>query len=253
MMSIRVSLCTTLLLAFATSTAVNAEFLYGDFNGDCVDFLMVTESNSHEPDLFYGTQSTSGDTLIINPTDFRVEVPEGPGVDFLDSQLEMMIMAIPSSNSILAIEFDEFGDYFLSGDASVSAAVNWFMNVPGVGTTGGTLQFTDSTTAGNTTTGVWALDLDIDLANSTANGLPLVDLATGDDFIIPEGTNKVTFEFDNSLFAVAADELSTASIAKKASNGITIDVHTECVPEPSAASLLMLGMVGFLLGNRRRR
>ena len=61
---------------------------------------------------------------------------------------------------------------------------------------------------------------------------------------IPDGATKVRFEFDNRLTARAVDADSLAFIAKKQIPGIRITV-----PEPSAAALLCLG----LLGLRRRR
>ena len=151
----------------------------------------------------------------------------------------MMIMAHPGS-SIESILFTEFGDYFLGGDATVTASLNWFLHIPGVGTVGGTESFVDTQSSG-LTSDTWSLGLDIDLVNGTVNGSPLVDLTTGQPITIPDDLNKVTFEFDNSLLASAVGPVDTAFIAKKSSNGV--QVHTDCVPEPSALGLALMAML----------
>ena len=71
-----------LTLATLLTSQVQAAFLYGDFGGDCVDFLMVTETNAREPQLFWGDIEASADTLIVDPTNFRVEASPGPDSDF---------------------------------------------------------------------------------------------------------------------------------------------------------------------------
>jgi hypothetical protein len=223
--------------------------VHGNFPGDTVDFMMVTETNDSEPDLFWDITGVVGDTLLVNPTDFRVDVATGPGSDFLDSQLETMIQT-NSGGSISNIRFSEFGDYFLAGDSSVSASLNWFVQIPGSGTAAGTIQFTDSNPMANLVTDTWVLDLDIDLVAGTANGAPLTDISTGQPLVLPAEIPKVTFEFNNTLFASAADNLSTGFIAKKGTSGISAAV----VPEPAALTLAlsMFGLAVLALRSRKK-
>ena len=231
------SLCC--LIALGSDWAYGA-FVHGNYIGPTVDFSQVTETNSHEPELFWEVSSMLGDTLLIDPVDFRVDASDGPKNDFLDSQLDMVIQA--KQEPLAGLSFAEFGDYFITGNASVSASLNWFLEIPNSGTAAGTLQFIDSTTWPSHTSSTWSLALDVDLLAGTANGEPLIDIVTGMPLEMPDMISEVSFEFGNTLFAGAGDNLSTAFIAKEGTTGII----PRAVPEPSGIllALLTVGMAG---------
>lgn len=238
---------TTACIIFLCPVWASAAYVHGDFIGNAVDFTMVTETNDHEPDQFWDVSSILGDTLLVNPVDFRVDASPGPATDFLDSQLEMMIQS--KSGPLAGLTFAEYGDYFITGNSTISASLNWFLDIPGTGTAGGTLQVTDATTGPSNKTMTWALEIDIDLIAGTANGAPLTDVVTGLPLALPADIQKVTFEFDNTLFAGADDVMSTAFIAKKGTTGIGI----RTVPEPSGIALSLLGMILLMIQFVRRQ
>ena len=64
---------------------------------------------------------------------------------------------------------------------------------------------------------------------------------------LPDGTTKLSFEFENRLTAQATTDLSSASIGKKVFEGIQITV----VPEPAAVALLLIGLGTLAIWRRR--
>ena len=58
-------------------------------------WIDVVETNGAPEDPafnFYRDPFVFDDTLVVNPTNFRVDVVPGPGIEQIDSQLEMIIM-----------------------------------------------------------------------------------------------------------------------------------------------------------------
>lgn len=222
------------LLAIAPTQA--AMMNYGTFTSDTVDFIDVTEDNL-ETSLFYDVQGAVGDVLLIDPDGFAVQKNPGPGASFLDSELEMVIMA-HDGEKIDFISLTEEGDYTVTGDARVDATMAYFwqiLEVDNVAITpisgSGSTMFTTSTPG---TGELWDLGFHVDLdAVLAGEGM------TG-------GVTKASFRFDNSLVADAADDLSVAFIKKKQLGGVQV-----MVPEPAGLLSACFGLLG-LLGLRRR-
>ena len=216
---------------------------HGDFMGDNYTFVDVTEDNL-EDSLLYGAFSTGGDTLLVDPDGFAVQVDPGPGVDLLDSELQMMI--VPKGDaSVDQIDFREDGDYTIAGDGTVTAAVSYFWQIAEVDDTpvnpiSGEGNTSFSTTAAGTGE-LWNVGFNINLAAELA----AAEADAGQDF--GDRITKVNFHFDNTLTAQAADALSVAFIKKKQTSGIRITV-----PEP-ATGLPLLLMGAALLARFRRR
>ena len=217
---------------FAAATASHAATMnYGDFNAVTVDFIDVTEDNL-ESDLLYDVQGTVNDSLLIDPNSFGAQQNPGPGADFIDSELEMMIMAHPGG-SVDMISFQEEGDYTLLGSGKVEASIAYFWQIlevdhaPIAPVSGnGTTSFS-STSPGSGQ--LWELDFDIDLNASLASA--------GQGGTI----TKVNFKFDNTLSAMADDASSAAFIKKKQFGGVQISV-----PEPAGFLSAIIGLLGLV-------
>jgi len=220
----------------ATVTSPAALMNYGDFSGATIDFIDVTEDNLG-PVLLYDVQGTVGDILLIDPKSFGAQKNPGPGTGFIDSELQMMLVAQPGG-SIEQIMFSEEGDYTIVGDGNVEANIAYFWqilevdNIPVTPISGsGTTDFMSSTAG---TGSLWSLDFSLDLAAKLV-GAGMTGTIT-----------KANFKFDNTLTATAADDLSVAFIKKKQIGGVRITV-----PEPAGLFSALIGLVG-LLGFRRR-
>ena len=241
------------LVVLGVVAQVNAITIpYGDFNGNTVMFLDVTEDTRDEPDALFGAPSILGDTLDFDPLSFDAEVSSSTGTnesDIVDAQLNFTIMSNDASTPIQVVQFREAGDYTLAGlgsaqaTASVAAPVLWSityvdgapLDAPVNGS--GDLVFSPTggsyALPGDLGTSQWTGELDVDVAAfAAANGI------TGN-------VTKVEFVLDNTLTVAAADG-GTAFIAKK-DNGLTVTV-----PEPNAIAILSAGLLG-LLGFRRKK
>ncbi len=221
-------------LTLAGTINLNDTFNSGDpFMSTNYMWMDVVETNGDAGDPafnYYRDPLTFGDTFSVNPTNFRVEISPGPGLDQIDSQLEMIIMGKDTGNGVAVIPeiiVNEEGDFnvFGNGGSFVKAEMNWFWQVlegPGAGmTASGTEVFQGDPND----SGTWALNM---------------------MSALPAGTTKVRFEFDNRLTGFAEDDLSLAFIAKKTIPGIKINV-----PEP--ASALILSSLCLALGFVRRQ
>ncbi len=176
---------------------------------------------------FYRDPETIGESLLVNPTNFQVDVTPGPGLRQLDSQLEMVIMG-KNGATIPYIRLRESGDYEINGQnpgvAIVRATVDYFYQIldgPSAGQTGNGIEVFEKVAAPSDTD-VWMLGFNIPL---------------------PAGTTKVRFEFDNRLTAQAFADLSSAYIAKK-----VVDI---LVPEPTALTAMGVLLLGLAAGRRR--
>ena len=230
-------------------------FSWGDFAGNDVMFLDVTENNEETTSLFApmpgeGGPMVAGNSLHLDPQGFAAMETE-----LIDSTLSTVIMSDPGQG-ITNIDISEFGDYSLGGlaggqaSAEVGAAFFWTVleidnaavNLATqatnliVGTGSGPNGGRYERPGDDGTTIIW-------------NGTASIDLGAYLDSLEMGGkVTKVRLTFDNAL-QTAADERSNAFIKKKS---IDIDVHTEnCIPEPTAALLLSLGAV--MLANGRQR
>ncbi len=210
---------TALLLVFSVAAYVQAdEINYGDFNGDTVTYLDVTESSLEELPL-YGTPEIVGNNLNMPGTGFASESKDSQ-VDFLDGRLTFMVEANPGT-TLSRIVVEEFGAFFTFGEGSISSisGVAFVQTLEGDIVSGNFQQTFNG--SGVPTSGDWFNSLTI---------------------TFPE-TTKIFVTLDNQLFTFA-DDLGVGFIDKK---GVNIKI-----PEPSTAGILALGLVGVMLRNRRR-
>lgn len=237
------ALAASTLLSFAAHA--NAAMMnHGDFVADTVTFVDVTENNI-ETNLFYDDFSSVGDTLLFDPNGFAVQVSPGPGSSLLDSELEMMISA-NDGYALTSLQFDEAGDYTLSGDGSINASIPYFweiVEVDGVAVAPITGSGQTSFVAGVSGTGIiWGLDFDINIDHQ----LTIAEATMGE---IGTGVTKLNLRFDNSLTATANNASSVAFIKKKQVGGITVNTH-ELVPEPNSLGMILLGLAGLMIKRR---
>lgn len=238
---------------FAYAAPVQAAPInYGDFMGNTVNFLQVTEDSGTDPTPLYGSPSVSADTLDFNPVSFNSFASGAGGVDITDGTLSLMMTSKPG-HFIDQVLFDEAGDFTLAGFGGIgtfaSVSANFFVEiqeVDGVGIGSILIQTPMVFTPSN---GDWDLlnDGPGPLVNGAWSGLLLVDLTQAlIDNNIPHvnGVTKISVVFDNTLVALSENGTS-AFIAKKDVGGIGITV----VPEPATLGLLSLGGV-CLLGRR---
>ncbi len=245
------AISTVVLFAY-TNPAVAVPINYGDFTGSTVMFSQVTEDSGTDPTPLYGAPTVAGDSLDFNPVSFNSFATGAAGVDTTDGTLTLMMMSLPG-NFIDTIEFDEAGDFTLtglSGTAFAAVTANFFLDITEVDGVGinpinisTAMTFTPSNGdfdlitdgPGPLVNGAWAGFLSVDIEQALIdNNVPFVN-----------GATKVSVTFDNTLTTLS--ELGTSAfIAKKDVGGIGITV----VPEPASLGLLALG--AFVMMGRRR-
>ena len=216
-------------IVLLSAASVNADIIeYGDFEGDNVNFLMVTEI-SNEVGPLYGAPTVQGDSLnFLLPPGFISQSEDG-GVDFLDGRLTFMVEA-NEGFAINSISVTEFGAFFGIGEGSISL-VNAiaFVEVDGQIFDGSFLFDSVADSDVDPTTGPWIDGLEI---------------------FFP-AAKKITFFLDNQLFTRAV-EGGVAFIDKK---DIVISVGTipqnGVIPEPSSM-LVLCGIAGLVTMRRRR-
>ena len=227
---------------------------YGDFNGNTVDFLQVTEDSTSDPlpPALYGTPSVSGDSLDFNPISFNASATGAAGADTTDGVLTMMMASHPGQ-FIDRIEFDEAGEFTLSGltgNASVSVSATFELDIlevdgiaiapinivtPMVFTPSGGDFDLISDGPGPLVNGIWSGQLMVDVRQALIDqNIPFVN-----------GATKVSVSFDNTLTA-QSEAGTSAFIAKKDVGGVGITV----IPEP--ASLMLMTAGGFCVLGRKR-
>lgn len=254
---------TCVALALAASQA-NAAMVYGNFSGDTVDYIAVTEdTNTGDTLPLFGAPTVSGDSLDFDPVGFSASSSGGGAPDFTDGQLSFMIEA-KSGNVINSLLLTEAGDTSLGrglgslDDAETEVTADIFIDILEVDgvpinqiNVSGAMTFTPSSgsyslsgdgggsSAFQTSwTGSYFVDF---LPVLTANGI------TGD-------VTKVSVNLDNTLRAASATG-SSAFIAKKDFDGgvnITPNPDQNMIPEPATVTLAALGMLAFA-GWRRVR
>jgi len=225
---------------------------YGDFVGATVNFLQVTEDSGTDPTPLYGSPTVSADTLDFNPVSFNASASEAGGVDTTDGTLTLM-MRSQAGNFIDKIEFDEAGDFTLtglSGTAFAAVRANFFLDiqeVDGVGITPINIATAMTFTPSN-----GDFDLVADgpgpLVNGIWSGLLMVDITQAlidNNIPFTNGATKVSVTFDNTLTALS-EAGTSAFIAKKDVGGVGITV----IPEPASMGLLALGALA-MMGRRR--
>ena len=216
----------TFFLIICVANYVSADVInYGNFDGDTVTYIDVTES-SLETGALYGAPDVIGNNLDLPATGFVSESNNGE-VDFLDGRLSFMIEADPGS-TISSITIEEFGAYFTFGEDSIASvsAIAFVETIEG-GLFSGSFDFvTNGLANGQPDSGGWIESLTISF---------------------PE-TTKITVTLDNQLFTFA-DDPGVSFIDKK---GVNILIGKNVIPEPTAAVLIAAGCLGLALRRRKR-
>jgi hypothetical protein len=245
------------LVAFAGMVHA-APINYGDFSGNTVDYLQVTEdanSAGDAPPLF-GAPSVSGDSLDFDPVGFGASTTGAAGNDTTDGNLKFTIMA-KGGNAIDSVSLSEAGDTTLSGfgtDATYTSVtaqgVMNILSVDGVGITpinvpinlifspsGGTFGLATNGGGGPLFSSGWS--------GSWLKNVKQVLIDNNISHTV--GATKVSINLDNTL--VALSEAGThALIAKKDFGGVSFTVN---IPEP--ATWLLATVCGVVAAFRARR
>ncbi len=219
----RITLIFSLLITACVSYSHADVINYGDFNGDNVTYIDVTES-SVDPVPLYGAPTVVGNDLDMPAIGFASESNNGE-IDFLDGRLTFMIEADPNT-TIDSVTLEEFGAYFTFGEDSIASvsAVAFVETLEG-DLFSGTFDFV--TTGSNLPdSGGWIESLTLEF---------------------PE-TTKITVTIDNQLFTFA-DDPGVAFIDK---GGVNVILGTNVIPEPTVSMVLACGALGLITRRRRR-
>jgi hypothetical protein len=246
-----------LLCAFTATPTPAATMNHGDFVGDTVMFLDVTETNG-EANLLFSAPSVVGDTLKVDPNNFFSQVSPGPGADITESQLSMTVMG-QGAFFIENLRIREQGDYTLIGlpgalgQASAGASLFFeVLEVNGVAVGGGptgsvNMQFT---TGSGPNGGEFNLPADAG-TNVVWEGEAFLDIASAmaSSPFAGQNATKVRVQFNNSL-ATFADANAAAFIKKKVISGLTVQTN---IPEPGSIALALLSAIPLAAVALRRR
>lgn len=247
------------LVVAIASSGWAAPINYGNFSGNTVDFLNVTEdanSAGDAPPLF-GQPTVAGDSIDFDPVGFSASASGAAGIDVTDGNLSFTIMA-KQGYAVDVFSLSEAGDTTLAGFGtdgtftSVTAiGVLNVLEVDGVGIapiavpfslnftpSGGTFGLASDGGGGPLFSAGWSGSLtknvkQILIDNNIAHSL---------------GATKVSINLDNTLTAIS--EAGTFSlIAKKDFGGVSVTVN---IPEPATWILVSLcGVMAAVSGRRR--
>ena len=96
-------------------TSAHADFIqYGDFEGDNVSYIDVTE-NSITPGALYGQPDIVGDALEFPGTGFISQSEDG-ATSLLDGRLSLIVES-NNGQEFSSITIEEFGAYLTFGDS----------------------------------------------------------------------------------------------------------------------------------------
>jgi hypothetical protein len=257
--------------------------LYGDFMGNTVSYLMVTEEANSANDMapLFGpptvlqnpypalpctvaTCTLPGDTLDFNPVGFSANSMGGTP-DITDGQLTFMVIAKPGQ-AIKNIQIKEFGDTTLAGVVPVnsmltSTAVRMptFIDIVEVDGVGINPIKLNATSVPAIVAMFTPSDGDFFLGIDGNGGPTFTTQWTGELFVdlqavlvnrgisFERGITKISVSLDNTL--IATSEANTqAVIAKK-----DFFIITTNIPEPTSFGLAMLAAVGACAVHRARR
>jgi len=245
----------TALCLVSAATADAASVVYGDFSGNSVDFLDVTEGSVTDPLPLYGAPIASADTLDFNPVGY---VSNSGGGTF-DATIGVLTFDIHAKDgfAISSIHLMEDGDYTLAGTgtASTNVSVNAsvfidVMEVDGVGITpvefSGNMVFTPKTTyslpgdAGVLV--IWTGNLILDINQ----------LLTDNEVDFDLGATMVRVELDNALLSFS--EASTIANIQKKDFEVIVATGPDpgpVIPEPATMAVVLA--LGGAAAVRRRR
>jgi hypothetical protein len=248
-----------ILLAAICPPSFSASINYGDFAGNTVTFIDVTES-SDDPLPLYGAPTVSGDSLSFSPQQFLAKSEFGvPVSDTTDGQLTFMIKA-DGGQAVTNISFEEGGALSVTGlstatnDTYVDVSAVGYVTVTeidGVGVDPVAIPIGlifDFGVGGN---GTWRRVAEGSVSGFLWNGLQALDITQeliDRGKVVQIGATKLTINLDNILFA-QSEPVGSARIDKKLFLEITTSTP---IPEPSCLVLVSCGIVGFAMGLRRR-
>lgn len=235
------------VIVLGMPSANAAVFAYGDFSGNTVDYLAVTEDATGSATPLFGAPSVVGDTLDFDPQNFNSEAANGTA-DTTVSALNFTISA-HDGFGIPMFTISESGDFTLNGlagEASATVAAPIFIEVTEIDgvplgapyefnglmtfTSGGDFFLTEEGIGTGIFEGTATFNIDALLAGEGETG----------------SATKVEVALENSL-STASVAGTAAFIAKKDFDGVAVTV----IPEP--ASLLLVGAGAGLMASRRRR
>ena len=207
-------------VAFLCSSVQADSFDYSDVSGTNIAYSNIFETTNTDDPLF-GAPSASGDNLDFPSTGFSANAVNEQ-VDFLNGTIDLVATA-NSGQTFNSVELNEFGVYFNSGDSAMSSVTTFiFVTVDGE-------TFTDSITQTfeGTGSGAWNASFKIE---------------------VPD-TDSAIIQFHNILLS-SAGAGDVASISKRDVD-LVLNADGNPVPEPTAAVVLMAGLMGTALRRRR--
>ncbi|MEM7313080.1 MAG: hypothetical protein AAF497_07995 [Planctomycetota bacterium] len=224
----------------------------------------------------YGEPILTGDLLNFNAPHFSAQVFPGPDLDLTDGFLSFRLFSQPGK-FVEAMRLEEFGSVSLTSPrgpnpltlANVEAPL--FLTIYEVllddGTPDGLVYELPSTITISGTMSVapdrgpdgWNAQDHPDVSTwqgalllNIPDALAAVDPTLGGGLPIL-GATQLDYRQNNLMTALAVDNVSASFIDKK---GIIIEpIVTNVVPEPTGTTLVLLlvSMLGFRMGSRRRR
>ncbi len=249
------ALAATAVTLFFSAAVFAAPINYGDFSDippGAVMYLDVTESSATDTPPLYGEPDVLVNTIDFDPFGFAaISTGVGP-LDITDGQLNFTLMTLPGAG-LDSFFVSEGGDYSLSGIGGAGTSVSASMSVrveiievdneilpAPIVLTDSDFYFNDLAMAGGPTgLKFWDLDVFMDFGPAIANLNPEL------------GVTKAEVAINNQLTA-SSEPQSGAFIAKKDFDGTPGgDLDPDVIPEPTAAVLLLTGVMG-LAGARRR-
>jgi len=240
MMKMLSSLC---VLCVATSALADAT-PYGDFVGANVTFTKVTESSGTDDQVLYGAPvdpAGASDALVFGSLTFTAST-EDLDVDLTDGTLTFGVKS-NGLTPISTLAIDERGDYTLGstgGKTAVGAGIAVFVRVIELDGVGVTPINIAGDIAPNQQFTLEAFEV---VGPIEWEGGAMFDVGQAlADKGIDGGATRLLVSLNNVLFSIGEDG-TESNIAKK-----DFSVNVEVVPEPSAAVLLLIGMVLVLQG-----
>ncbi len=219
------------------AASATAQINYGDFSGNTVDFVSVTEDTATDPPPLFGSPMVSGDTLDFDPISF-VSNAQGGAFDSTIGTLSLAIEAKPSFG-IDALEIREAGDYTIFGagglDTSATISTPVFINITEVDDVNITPVSVNANMVYTPSGGDYNLADDgpgFGVIWTGALDVNLNQLLSSEGIVFATGATRVEVILNNIL-ATTSEAGSSALIQKK-------DFRISVVPEPASLALMLV-------------